>query len=107
MPLERQGAKSTPYTRMKPRVIGGVCAFHGVMDNNQPSEVQYLLCPCFKDVGELRCTYCPETTDPVEVIKKADIKVHEHPDRPGTWIAVCDSYNCSRAHETRFNRAVA
>lgn len=107
MPLERVGAKSVPYTRMKPRVIGGICEFCGVLDNNQLSQDQYLLCPHFKDIGELRCSYCPENADPIEVIKKADIKVHEHPDRPGTWIAVCDSYNCAKAHETRFDRSVA
>src|SRR3990167_9590217 len=106
MPLERLGSKSTPYTRMKPKVTGGICAFHGVIDSNKPSEVQYLLCPCFKDVGELRCTYCPENADPIEVIKKASIKVQESPDRPGVWIAVCDSYTCGKAHEARFNRAV-
>ena len=107
MPLERIGAKSAPYTRMKPHVIGGVCEFCGVLDNLQPSENQYLLCPHFKDIGELRCSYCPATADPIEVIKKADMKVHEHPDKPGVWIAVCDSYNCARAHETRFNLATS
>lgn len=105
MALERVGQKSVPYTRMKPRVIGGVCEFCGTLDSNQPSEVQYQLCPHFKEIGELRCSYCPENANPVDVIKKADIKVHEHPDRPGTWIAVCDSYNCTLAHEKRFNRA--
>lgn len=105
MPLERVGAKSVPFTRMKPHVIGGVCEFCGIMDNTQPSEVQYMLCPHFKDIGEIRCSYCPESANPIDVIKKANIKVHEHPDRPNMWIAVCDSYNCTRAHELRFDRA--
>lgn len=104
MPLERQGNVSTQMTRMKPRVIGGICEFCGVVDNQQPSEVQYQLCPHFKDIGLLRCTYCPENVDPIDVIKKADIKVHEHPEKPGTWVAVCDSYNCTLAHEKRFVR---
>lgn len=107
MPLERQGSQSVPFTRMKPKVIGGVCEFCGVIDSGQPSEVQYLLCPHFTEIGELRCSYCPTNTDPVEVIKKESIKIHEHPERPGTWVAVCGSYNCSKAHEARFNRAVA
>ena len=111
MPLERAGAKSMPYTRMKPRVIGGVCEYCGVVNSNYPSEEQYKLCPHFKDLkdqfnptGELRCTYCPDNADPVEVVKKADMKVHEHPDKPNVWIAVCDSYNCVKAHENRFVR---
>ena len=104
MPLERQGNVSTVYTRMKPRVIGGVCEFCGVIDAGQPSEVQYQLCPHFKDIGELRCSYCPENADPIDEIKKGNIKVHEHPDKPGTWIAVCDSYNCEKKHEQRFVR---
>lgn len=107
MPLERQGQYSVPMTRMKPKVIGGICEHCGVLDGNSPSEVQYLLCPHFKEIGELRCSYCPESADPVEVIKKANIKVHEHPDKPNTWIAVCDSYNCGNAHQKRFNRAVS
>ena len=107
MPLERVGTQSVPQTRMKPRVIGGICEFCGVQDGNQPSQVQYLLCPHFRDIGELRCSYCPETSDPIEVIKKANIKVHEHPDKPGVWVAVCDSYNCEVAHNKRFNNAVA
>ena len=107
MPLERAGSKSLPYTRMKPRVIGGICEFCGVVNNSYPSEEQYKLCPHFKDIGELRCSYCPDNADPIEILKKADIKVHEHPDRPGTWIAVCDSYNCVKAHENRFVRNVS
>jgi hypothetical protein len=106
MPLERVGQVSTPYTRMKPHVIGGICEFCGVVDNTQPSEVQYQLCPHFKDIGLLQCSYCPQNADPIDVIKKANIKVHEHPDKPGVWVAVCDSYNCTAAHEKRFVRNV-
>lgn len=103
--LERQGATSAPVTRMLPRVQGGVCEFCGVVDGNQPSEAQYELCPHFKGLGVLRCSYCPETSDPIEVIRKGIIKVHEHPDRPGQWIAVCNSLQCSDAHLKRFNRS--
>lgn len=107
MPLERVGVKSTPFTRMKPHVIGGVCEFCGIVDNTKESEIQYTLCPHFRDIGEIRCSYCPENANPVDVIKKADIKVHEHPDKPNVWIAVCDAYNCAKAHQERFNRAVS
>lgn len=105
MQLERQGAKSVPLTRMLPRVIGGVCEFCGVVNPGALSQEQYLFCPHFKGIGELRCSYCPETADPVEVIRKSNIKVHEHPDRPGTWIAVCDSYTCAKAHTERFENS--
>lgn len=103
--IERQGTKSVPYTRMYPRVIGGICEYCGVMNSNQPATVQYQLCPHFKEMGELRCTYCPETANPTEVIGRSDMKIHEHPDNPNKLVVVCDSYNCARAHEARFNRA--
>lgn len=104
MPLERVGAISTPMTRMKPKVTGGICEFCGVVDSQQPSEVQYRLCPHFTDIGELRCTYCPPNVDPIDVIRKARIKIHENPDRPGIWVAVCDQTSCEAAHERRFVR---
>ena len=107
MPLERVGTQSVPFTRMKPYVTGGICDFCGVLDATQKSEVQYQLCPHFKDIGELRCSYCPDNADPTEVIRRSKMKIHEHPDKPGTWIALCDSYNCTLAHEKRFNRAVS
>ncbi len=104
MPLERVGTQSLPVTRMKPIVTGGICEHCGVLDATQPSQVQYQLCPHFKDIGELRCSYCPDNVDPMEVIRRAKMKVHEHPDKPGVWIALCDSYNCTLAHEKRFVR---
>lgn len=105
--LERLGSLGAPVTRRRPQVIGGICEFCGVMDNNQLSVDQYKLCSHFKDVGELRCSYCPESVDPIEVIRKAKINTYENPDRPGVWIAVCDSYNCVTAHQKRFNRATS
>lgn len=115
--LERSGTQSVPFTRMKPYVTGGVCDFCGVLDANQKSEVQYQLCPHFKGLMEalimqgeqpvLRCTYCPDNADPTEVIRRSKMKTHESPDKPGVWITLCDSYNCTLAHEKRFNKAVA
>lgn len=104
--IERQGVRAEPYTYMYPRVIGGQCEFHGVMDNKQPSEVQYQLCPHFKDIGELRCSYCPENVNPVEVINRSELKIHVHPDNPNKLVVVCDSYNCSQKHIERFKRSV-
>lgn len=104
--IERQGNVSVPYTRMKPRVICGVCESCGVINNLLPSIEQYKLCPHFKELGELRCTYCPEHADPLDVLSKADMKVHEHPDKPGVYVVVCDRYECAKAHQERFKRNV-
>lgn len=100
--IERQGSKSVPYTYMYPRVIAGTCEFCGVMDNTRPSHEQYLLCPHFKNVGELRCSYCPEKDNPTDVINGRALSIHVHPENPGKLVVVCDSYNCSQKHLARF-----
>lgn len=102
--IERQGSRSEAYTEMYPHVIGGICEFHGVMDPLQPATVQYSLCPHFAGLGELRCSYCPETANPEEVVAHADMKIHGHPDNPSKLIVVCDSYDCSQKHISRFKR---
>lgn len=104
--IERQGSVSVPFTKMRPHIIAGVCEFCGVINNLLPPTEQYKLCPHFKDLGEVRCSYCPETSDPVEVLSKADIKVHEHPDKAGVYVVVCDRYECAKAHQERFKRNV-
>lgn len=104
MPLERVSSQSVPMTRMKPVVTGGICEYCGVLDGTKDATEQYKLCPHFKDIGELRCSYCPDSVDPVEVIRSSKMKVHEHPDKPNVWIALCDRYNCTLAHERRFVR---
>lgn len=104
--IERQGAKAEAYTYMYPRVIGGSCEFHGVMDSRLPATEQYKLCPHFKDLGELRCSYCPETVNPEEVVYRSDLKIHVHPDNPNKVVVVCDSYNCSQKHLERFKVSV-
>lgn len=106
MEIERTGTRSEPYTQMFPHIIGGVCEYCGILDNTKPSTEQYKLCPHFKTFGEMRCSYCPENVDPTEVVAHADIKVHGHPDNPNKLVVVCDTYNCSRAHEARFKRSV-
>lgn len=102
--FERTGSTSVPMTKMYPRVIGGTCEACGVTDNLQPSHLQYTLCPHFKSMGELRCTYCPDNADPVEVINRSEMKIHGSPTNPNEVIAVCDSYQCSLAHLKRFKR---
>lgn len=103
--FERQGRVSEPITRSFPAIIGGTCEYCGVVDNLQPAELQYSLCPHFKGMGEVQCSYCPETVNPIDVIKGRKIIVHGSPDDPAHVIAVCDSYNCSQAHLKRFKRA--
>lgn len=100
--IERQGVRTEPYTRRLPQIRGGVCEFCGIMDRNMPSHLQYQLCPHFRGIGEMRCSYCPESKDPTDVIARAVINVAEHPSNPDQLVVWCNSYNCSRQHEKRF-----
>ena len=102
--VERQGQRSEPYTRLYPQVRGGICEFCGVLDNKVPSEYQYQLCPHFRGIGELRCSYCDEAVDPTQVVLHAVLNIAEHPDNPEKLIVWCNSYECSRKHEARFKR---
>ncbi len=106
MRVERSGSQSEPYSRRFPQIRGGICEYCGVLDINTPSQYQYKLCSHYRGM-QARCTYCPESKDPDEVVYHANMNVAEHPDNPNTLIMWCDSYECSRAHEKRFKRAVA
>jgi hypothetical protein len=101
--IERQGSRSEPYTRRYPQVISGICEYCGVLDPHQPSQYQYKLCPHYRGM-QLRCSYCPDTKDPDDVIYHSALNIAEHPENPDTLIVWCDSYECSRAHEARFKR---
>ena len=101
--VERQGIKAEPYTQRYPEVRGGICEYCGVIDQNQPSEYQYKLCPHFRGM-QLRCSYCPENKNPDDVIGHHRLQIAGHPENPNTIIAWCDSYDCSKKHETRFKR---
>ncbi len=103
MQVERQGARSEPYTRRHPQVRGGVCEFCGILDGNVPSQFQYKLCPHYRGM-QLRCSYCPENKDPDDILYHGILNVADSPDGQ-SLIAWCDSYDCSRAHEARFKRA--
>lgn len=100
--IERSGGVSVPYGERYPQIRGGLCEFCGVIDNTQPSTVQYLLCPHFKDIGEIRCSYCDASRNPEEVMYKAIMNVHGHPDNPTKLVVVCNDYKCSQKHEARF-----
>lgn len=100
--IERQGSKTVPYTAYYPQVRGGICEFCGVLDRNVPSEFQYKLCPHYRGM-QLRCSYCEDSKDPDQVIYHSVLNIHGHPHNPDTLVVVCDSYDCSRKHEARFN----
>lgn len=106
MRVERQGAKSEPYTQRFPQVRGGICEYCGVLDPNVQSQNQYKLCGHYRGM-QLRCSYCPETKDPDEVVYHSNLNIASHPDNPNTLIVWCDSFNCSDAHLKRFQRAKA
>lgn len=101
MTIERQGLRSEPYTRHFPEVRGGVCEFCGVLDPNVDSQQQYKLCPHFRGM-QLMCSYCPADKNPDEIIRRSKLNIHEHPDKPGKLVVVCDSYECSDKHLKRF-----
>jgi len=84
--IERQGSRTVPVTRRWPQVRGGVCEFCGVVDKNYPSTEQYKLCPHFREIGELRCSYCDETKNPDDIIYHSVLNVAGHPDKPDKLI---------------------
>lgn len=100
--IERQGATSVPFTHRYPEVRGGVCEYCGILDNNVPSESQYKLCPHFRGIGTLACSYCPDHKNPEEVARISKLNIHQHPQYPNQLIVVCDSYECSKKHIDRF-----
>lgn len=100
--LERQGSSSAPMVHHMPEIRGGICEWCGVMDPNVASQYQYQLCPHFRGLGEMRCSYCPETSDPTEVARRSVLHITDSPNDPSTLIAVCNSYECSRKHLERF-----
>ncbi len=100
--IERQGNTTVPVTRMWPAIRGGVCEYCGIIDNNQPAEVQYTLCPHFSSMGEIACSYCDASTDMVEVIKKGVLLVHGKPGDPDTLVVVCDKTSCADKHIKKY-----
>lgn len=100
--IERQGGRSEPFTYHYPEVRGGVCEYCGILDVNVPSQYQYKLCPHFRGIGDLQCSYCPAAKNPDEVIRGGKLNVHQHPDNPNKLVVVCGSYECSEAHLARF-----
>lgn len=100
--LERRGMRTEAYTRRLPQIRGGVCEFCGVLDKNVPSQFQYQICPHFRGIGEMRCSYCDEAKNPTDVVMHAVLNIAEHPNNPDQYVVWCNSYECSRKHEARF-----
>ncbi len=100
--IERRGGTIAPVSRRKPQVRGGVCEHCGTIDPLLPPEEQYKLCNHYREIGELRCSYCPEEKNPVDVISHAVLNVAEHPNDPSRLIVWCDSFECSKKHLQRF-----
>ena len=106
--MERQGGRTVPYTRMYPLIKGGQCDWCGTLDKEQPAVYQYKLCPHFRGMGDIECSYCDPTKDPKEVLRYSIMKIHDHPydkDELGRpkLVVVCDSYECSTKHGSRFD----
>lgn len=101
MRVERQGAEGSPSSVRYPQIRGGICEFCGVLDGNTPAQFQYKLCPHYRGM-QARCTYCPESKDPDDVIYHEVLNVAEHPDKPGLLVMWCGSFTCSAAHTKRF-----
>lgn len=104
--IERQGSVSAPYTIRMPQVRGGICEWCGVLDPNLPATEQYKICPHYRAIGQLRCSYCPDTKDPDDVIYHSVLNVHGHPNDPDKLVVVCDSTVCVSKHFERFKVSV-
>lgn len=104
MEVERVGGLSSGVTVVFPQVRGGICDWCGVLDPNTPSQFQYKLCPHYRG-KQLACSYCPSTKDVDDVIYHSNMRVLQHPDNPRKLIVHCDSYECKKKHEERWQIA--
>lgn len=105
--FERDSDVASPISARLPKIKGGICDRCGVIDPNQPSEIQYTLCPHYRMfVNGVRCNYCDATKNPREVVRMSVMNVAESPmSRPEApkFIAWCDSYECAKRHLERFD----
>lgn len=104
MEVERIGNLASGVTYVYPEVRGGICEHCGVIDGNYPSEYQYKLCNHYRG-KQLACSYCPASKNQDEVINHSVLRVLMHPDNPKKLIVHCNSYECLKKHEERWNVA--
>lgn len=100
--IERQGGVGSPRSERLPQIRAGQCEFCGTIDPNLPGSEQYRLCGHFRDLGEIRCSYCPAERNPAEVTGTLTLNVAEHPDKPGKLVVWCNTHECSKKHLARF-----
>jgi hypothetical protein len=100
--VERQSSRTSAMVYSFPRVIGGVCEACGVIDGSKPSHQQYKLCPHYRHVGQLQCSYCSELVNPDDVIYHQPLTITSHPDNPLKLVVRCGQYDCLKKHEDRF-----
>lgn len=91
-----------PVSRRFPRILGGQCEFCGTLDNYQPGQYQYKLCPHYRGM-DVRCQYCPDTKDSEEIVRSSTLNVLEHPFRPGELIIYCTSFECNKRFREEFH----
>ncbi len=105
---EKKGGVMGLYTRIDPRIYGGICEKCGVLDKNQESEYQYKLCEHYRGLN-LECSYCDPTKDQREVTRISQLYVYDHPfkkDQYGRPVlgVVCDSFTCQNAFNIEFGK---
>lgn len=107
---ERKDGIATLYTRVYPRINGGLCEKCGVIDPNAPSTHQYRLCEHYRDLpAGLVCSYCEPTKDPQEVTRISQLYVYDHPYKKDSYNrpvlgCVCDSFNCQNKFNQEFGK---
>lgn len=104
MKLSGAGGPLELTTVRFPDIRGGICEDCGVLDNNQPSEVQYKLCKHYKD-RDMRCSFCKENADHDEVIRMSTLVVKQDPYSPNHLVTLCGSYECTRKFEAKYHLA--
>jgi alkyl hydroperoxide reductase subunit AhpC len=104
--IERKGANTEPLVHFYPEVRGGTCEYCGIMDKNAEAVDQYKLCQHYRG-KQLRCSYCPPSINPDEVIRRSVLKIMDSPDNANELIVLCDSFQCSDAHLRRFRKSGA
>lgn len=102
MTIGRPGEAGGLVSRAFPDVRGGVCEYCGVIDPNQPGDIQYKLCPHYRGMS-LRCSFCKDTADHDEVVRASKMLVKEDPYAPGKLVTLCGSYECTRKFEQKYN----